>query len=188
MTVVEPSSSMVEKLREGAEQANITNLYIDKVTWEESVVDPVDLVLCAHVLYGTADIEAFVRKLDQHARKRVAILIYMESPQAQFGPLWPRVHGEGRIDLPALPELLPVLWQLGIYPDVEMFKAVSPRTVPNREAALTTLRQFLYVEPGTKKDARLETAMELLLVETPEGLAIRGAQPRRQALLHWKTQ
>ena len=84
-------------------------------------------MLCAHVVYGVADIEPFIRKLERHARERVLILSHTASPLAQVSPFWKLVHGEERTELPTLPELLPVLWEMGIFPNVQMFPKTSRR-------------------------------------------------------------
>ncbi|MFQ5933388.1 MAG: class I SAM-dependent methyltransferase [Dehalococcoidia bacterium] len=185
VTVVEPSESMAEGLREGTKEAGIDNLSIVQGSWEEVMADPADMAICAHVVYGIAEIEPFIRKLVSHARERVMILSFMESPLSQISPLWKLVHGEERIDLPALPEILNVLWEMGIYPDVEMFEAMNPRSAENRDEALKMLRKFLYVTPETEKDNILEKAMKEMVDETPDGLVLEGTRPRRQGLVSW---
>ena len=185
LTVVEPSESMVEELREGAKEAGIKNLSVVQGLWEESQVDPADKVLCAHVVYGVAEIEPFIRKLQSHARERVVLLAFMECPISRLSPFWKPVHGEERLDLPGAPELLNALWEMDIYPDLEMFEETSPEAVESREAAVELLRQFLYVKPDTEKDRRLQAALGELLVETPDGFTVRESRPRRQALIGW---
>ena len=44
----------------------------------------------------------------------------------------------------------------------------------------------MYVEPDTDADARLQQAMHELLVETPDGYAMRGIGPGRLALISWR--
>ena len=109
------------------------------------------------------------------------ILAFMESPQSQFSPFWKPEHGEERIDLPALPELLDALWEMDIYPDLEMFEATTSQTVESRETASELLRRLLYVQPDTEEDERLKIAIRELLVEGPDGFVVRGSRPRRQA-------
>ena len=185
VTVVESSASMVEALRDGAREADIDNVSAVQASWEEAKVEPADLVLCAHVVYGIVEIEPFIRRLESHARQRVLVLAFMVSPQAMFSPFWKAVRGEERIDLPAIPELLNVLWEMDIYPDLEMFEPTGPETAPSGVAALEMLRQMLYVKPDTENDRRLQKATEELTVETPEGLTTRDSRPGRQALLSW---
>ena len=186
VTVVEPSESMIEALREEAAAVGVENLSIVQGLWGEADVDRADLVLCAHVVYGLTEIEPFVRKLESSARGMVVILAFADSPLSQLSPLWEHVHGEKRIDMPALPELMEVLWEMGIYPDLEMLEETVPVGAENRDKALEMLRHFLFVKPDTDQDRRLQNVMEELLVETPAGLVVRGARPRRQGLVFWR--
>ena len=176
---------MIGVLWQGAQEVDIHNLTVIQSAWEEAQVEPSDVVLCANVLYGVEDVDPFVRNLNSHATGRVLILMYMDSPQSHHSPFWQRVHGEERITLPALRELVGVLWEMGIHPDIEMLEQRSPYVYETREDALEELRQRLYVNPGTEKDRRLEKAMDALLDRTPNGFVIRGAPPRRLGLLSW---
>jgi hypothetical protein len=105
---------------------------------------------------------------------------------APFGPFWRRVHDEERINLPALPELLPVLWELDMYLDLAMFAWPAPETVPNRAMAVALLRQILYVKPESEQDARLCAALDDLALETPGGIMLRESQPRHEGFLSWR--
>ena len=186
VTAVEPSPSMIETLQEGAHQANLSNLTTVQETWEEVEIEPADVVLCAHVLYGVEEVEPFLRKLNSHALKRVLILMFMDFPQAHLSPFWERVHREKRIQLPGLRELQGVLWEMGIYPDLEMVHTFNPHAFETWEAAQEEFRRRLYVVPGTEQDRRLEQVMGELLEKAPEGFAIRGAPLRRLGLLSWR--
>ncbi len=184
--VVEPSSAMGEVLAAEAKEARIENISIVEGLWEEVDVDPAQVVLCAGVVYGVADLEPFILKLESHAINRVLIVGCMESPQAIFSPLWEAVHEEARKNLPGIPEFLSALWELDIYPDVEMFEPTFGETCPDRETALQILRQMLYVQADTEKDQRLQAIMDQMVVQTTDGLAIKDAGPRRQVLVSWR--
>ena len=101
----------------------------------------------------------------------------MEAPLSGLSPLWQAVHEEERINLPALPELLPVLWEMGIYPNVSMMPATPPRRVPTMDAALAFARHMLRVDEGSEKDRRLAEAADRLADVTPEGVTLRRAAP-----------
>jgi SAM-dependent methyltransferase len=185
VTVVEPSESMVRALREGAEEAAVRNVRAVPSTLEEANVEPAELVICAHVVYGIEDIEPFVRKLESHGRERVAVLAYMDAPLSMVSPVWEAVYGEKRVNLPALPELVNVLWEMEIYPNAEMFAPAGQRAAPNRDTALAMLRGMLRVDEGTERDERLVVAMDELVEETEEGLVISGWRRRPQGLVWW---
>jgi cyclopropane fatty-acyl-phospholipid synthase-like methyltransferase len=186
VTVVEPSPSMRENLNRIAAEASIANITVVAKRWEEAEVNPADVVISAHVVYMIEDIQAFVVKLVEHAREQVLMPTFMRSPMARYAPIWRRVHGEDRVELPGAAEFMQVLWEMGIYPDLEMFAPEPFRALKDWQTALETLRQRLYTEPDTDADARLQQAMPELLAETPDGYVMRGIQPGRLALISWR--
>ena len=185
VNVVEPSDSMIEQLRESAMESGIENVSVTQASWEDAKVEAADVVLCAHVVYGVADIEPFVRKLEAHANSLVVLLAFIESPMNRISRFWKPVHGEERIDMPALPELVNALWEMGIYPNVQMLAPVMPDRFEDREVALTQLRNRLYVPPGSAEEARLRAAMDELLEDVDGGVMVKGIAPVRQGYLSW---
>ncbi|MGH2543088.1 MAG: class I SAM-dependent methyltransferase [Ardenticatenaceae bacterium] len=185
VTAVEPSGAMIEQMRAGMEESGINNISIVQQTWEEANVEPADVTLCAHVVYGVVDIELFLRKLTSHARRRVLLPAFTHPPIARFSPFWKPVHGEGRIEMPALKDIVEALWDMDIYPNVEMVERIEQRPFRDWDSALNQLRLRLYVMPDTEQDARLQKAMETMLEETPDGFAINGLGPRHLGLISW---
>jgi 2-polyprenyl-3-methyl-5-hydroxy-6-metoxy-1,4-benzoquinol methylase len=186
VTVVEPSPSMGETLRHLAAEAGIENLTVVARPWHEAEVEPADVVLSAHVIYSIEDIGSFVMKLAAHARQRVCMPTFMRPPRARYAPFWPWVHGEDKQELPGAAELMQVLWELGIYPNLEMYAPIPFRPFRDWQRALDALRPRLFVTPDTEQDARLQQAMRELLTETPEGYVIKGLLPGRLALISWQ--
>jgi 2-polyprenyl-3-methyl-5-hydroxy-6-metoxy-1,4-benzoquinol methylase len=186
-TVVEPSDSMLGELRESLQDAGVENLDIVHSQWEDASVDPHDLVLCAHVLYGISDIRQFVQKLHDSARKTVAVVAYVESPQAHLAALWEPVHGDERINLPAMPELVNVLWEMDIYPDVDMMPNRRRSAFETLEDALEQISRRLFIGGNPVREERLRAALPDFLEPTSEGYAIKGASPARQGIVHWRT-
>jgi 2-polyprenyl-3-methyl-5-hydroxy-6-metoxy-1,4-benzoquinol methylase len=190
VTVVDPSPSMLDALKRSADEADITNVSAVSANWEDAEVEPADIAFCANVVYGVADIEPFVRKMERHARDRVAILLFMDAPLSRMSPIWEAVHGEKRIDMPGLPELLPVLWEMGIFPSVEMMPAASggTRVMPSIDVALAIARHFLYIEAGSDKDRRLQEVAPKFVLETANGVTMKGASERPQGVVWWKSE
>ena len=163
--------------------------WLEGVGWGVALgadVAPGDVSLCSHVVYGVSDIVPFVRKMCDRTVGRVLILLYTESPMAQLSAFWRAAHREERIELPAMPELLPVLWEMGVYPDVEMMEPGGVHIFESRGEALDMLRRRIYVAPGSEEDERLARAASDLLEESAGEVVITGARPRRQALLSWR--
>src|SRR5215471_9734425 len=186
VTAVEPSPSMSETLRHLAAEAGIDNVTLVASPWDEAEVEPADVVLSAHVIYSIEDIGPFVLKLAAHARQRVCMPTFMRPPRARYNAFWPWVHGEVKQELPGAAELMQVLWELGIYPNLEMDAPIPFRPFTDWQQALDILRPRLCVTPHTEQDARLQQAMRELLMATPEGYVLKDAEPGHLALISWR--
>jgi SAM-dependent methyltransferase len=186
VTVVEPSPSMGETLRHLATETGIENITIVASPWGQAEVEPADVVLSAHVIYSIEDIGPFVTKLAAHARTKVCMPTFMRPPRDRYAPLWRWVYGEDKQELPGAAELMQVLWELDIYPNLEMYAPIPFRPFKDWQRALDTLRPRLFVTPDTEEDARLQQAMRELLIETPAGYIIKGIPPGRLAFISWR--
>ena len=185
VTVVDPSESMLEQLREAANEAGRSNVDAILSDWETADVDASDVVLCSHVVYGVADIRPFIEKLISHALHRVVLLAFVDSPQSSIAPLWEPVHGEQRINLPALPELMNVLWEMDIYPSVCMLTSTRAQSFESIEAAIDELSGRLFLGEKSHTHAILESVIEDFLERCDEGFRIVGARPVRQGVIWW---
>ncbi|MQF48872.1 class I SAM-dependent methyltransferase [SAR202 cluster bacterium AC-647-N09_OGT_505m] len=186
VVAVEPSASMGSILDEEAQRAQIGNIVLVPSSWEEAEIGAADIVLCVQVLYTVKDIVPFVRKLEAHAREKVLVVLYENPPQFQAHPLWPRVHGQKRLKLPCLRDFMQVLWEMDIYPDLEMLTPQEPRGFESRERALQQMRPRLLVAPGSHGEWRLEEALTDMLEEVDGRFKIRGVPPFRPALVSWQ--
>ena len=113
------------------------------------------------------------------------VVLFKSAPQASIYPLWKRVHGEDRLSLPALPEFLEVLSELGIDHSVEMLAPQPSRGFDSYEQALEELGRRLYLAPGSRKMAELEAILPDLLEEVEGTLVIRGSRPPEPVLVTW---
>ena len=185
VTVVDPSESMLAQLRESAAEAGSSNVEAVHSDWETADVNVADVVLCSHVVYGVADVMPFIEKLNSHALSRVVLLSFVDSPQASIAPLWEPVHGEQRINLPALPELVNVLWEMDIFPNVRMLTSTRAQSFETIEAATDELGARLFLGEDSDKRAKLDSVIEDFLVHHDDGFRIIGARPTRQGVIWW---
>ena len=185
VTVVDPSPSMLEQLEASVSEVEGTNVTGVNAEWESARVAAADLVLCSHVVYGVADIRPFLQKLYDHAKKRVVLVSFVDSPQAGVAPLWEPVYGEERVNLPALPELMDVLWEMGIYPSIRMMPPTGPHTFESVEAAVEEVSGRLFIGSDSERLERLSETIEEFLEETEDGYRIKTARPTRQGIIWW---
>ncbi len=186
VTVVEPSEGMLGQLRASVSEFNVENVNMIRSKWEEAEVAAQDFVVCSHVVYGIPQIESFVDRLQQHATRSVALLSFVEAPQAHIAGLWGPVHGEARIELPALPELVNVLWEMGIHPDITMVPGKQRRHFESTDSAMDEMMRRLFIGDNPIKEERLRAALPGFLEDTPDGYVIKGAKPAHRGIVHWR--
>ena len=186
VVAVEPSGSMVSVLQEQAGESGITNVSVVQSTWEDAEVAAGDLTICCHVVYTVRDISSFVEKLGARARKRVAVVVYNAPPQSQIYPLWKEVHGEDRLPLPSLPELLEVLEELGINPETEHLAPQQSMGFESLEQALEQLGGRLYVAAESPAAGDLRQLLPDMLEEEDGRWTIRGSEPLHQVIVSWE--
>ena len=183
---VEPSPSMCRVLREVASEFNVPNVEVIESGWLDAQAPQAELAICCHVLYVIQDIEAFVRKLEQHA-KQVLVIVYQAPPQSQIYPLWEPIHGVPRSPLPSLPEFLEVLTQLGVEPDIHVVHTERNRGFESLEAAKDQLARRLYVTPNSAEMERLEALLPDVLEEKDGGFSIKGSVNLEPRVVSWQT-
>ncbi len=135
LTSVEPSHGMGEQFLASARKADITNATLVQASWLQAEVEA-DLVISVDVVYFVREIDAFVKKLDRAASRRVAIWIWSPTPPARNVRLFELAHDVELARAPDHRELLPVLWEAGILPEVRLLP--EPFTWPERITLPTT--------------------------------------------------
>jgi 2-polyprenyl-3-methyl-5-hydroxy-6-metoxy-1,4-benzoquinol methylase len=185
VTAVEPSEAMRDQLAATAKAWDVNNVSIIASTWEQAVVEPHDLVVCAHVVYTVTGIESFVRKLSNHARKSVALISFERPATATYLPLWTRVHGEERIELPTLPQIRELLTEMGIEFVQTPLTAWAPRPFKTREQAQSECEARLFVAPRSNKAQVLSNVLDDSLIEVDGGLRLKWAESHRPLIVSW---
>ena len=177
VVAIDPSAGMLETLRELMAEHGITNVRPIEARWPiprpESGGgggEPLagDVALIAHVGYDIEAIGPFLDALEA-AAARLCVAVMMErQPASVVDPFWPRVHGETRVSLPALPEFVELLRSRGGTPTVTMTERV-PRRFDGREELEGFLRRQLWIAEGGEKEGRFRAALDELAVQAPDG-------------------
>ena len=185
VTVVDSSKSMLLELQDSCEEAKIENVSSVFGLWEDAVIDIHEGALCSHVTYGIENIGKFLENVNQYASKRVVIIAFMKSPQAHLESLWREVHEEERVHLPGVPELMDVLWQLGIAPELNIIEHLGPHIYGSEKDAISDLRRRLYVNQGTRKDKILTRVLKSDLKPKEQGMELANSDGRISCLISW---
>src|SRR5215471_1059277 len=195
----EPSVAMGAGFAVNATQAGITNARIIVGDWL-TVDPPVGAVaLVNHVTYFTREIVPFIKKLERAGRRRVLITVNSPPPPSWHRILYHLVHGEPEEVVPGHVELVNVLWELGLLPDVRvlpLYTAAPIVPAPTREAAIVGAvarfggDQWTFWPLGADLEQRLrhllETRFAELFAAGPDGFTPRWITPGREILITWQ--
>jgi 2-polyprenyl-3-methyl-5-hydroxy-6-metoxy-1,4-benzoquinol methylase len=192
VTVVDSSESMLSELNTSASGANITNVESINALWEEvpENITIHDGAIISHVTYGIEDIERFVLNANRYTAKKILVLVFMESPQTYLGNIWEMVHSEARVHLPGALQLMDVLKDFGLRPQMEILENLEPHNYQSYDEALNDLRNRLYVTTDSPKDELLKSGLRDLLVSVSPSddhlLELKGSEKRALCLIKWK--
>jgi SAM-dependent methyltransferase len=183
---VEPSEAMVAALKEDARRHAIGNIRVLREHWPLAAKPPgADVSLIAHIGYDIAQIGAFLDALEGSTR-RLCVAVMGESAVTTVATLfWHGIHGEPRVRLPGLPELLMVLLARGRLPEVRLVDRVAP-TFESVDEALAMARRQLWVREGSDKDRRLQEWLPRALHPAAGGRYAFDDRRSRIGLVTWQ--
>jgi SAM-dependent methyltransferase len=189
VVALDASPSMLESLLEIAEDYAIENIRTIQARWPPhetggSSEIEADVALIAHVGYDIESIGPFIDALEA-AADRLCVAVLMERvPAAAADPFWPLVHGETRVALPALPDLLELLTARGRRPEVSRM-AIEPRRYESREDLEGFVCRQLWIDPDGPKEARFRSALDDLVIRDGDGWAIKDRGASDVGIVTW---
>ncbi len=189
VVALDASPSMLEGLLEIAEDYAIENVRTVHGRWPPSddgalATHEADVALIAHVGYDVEDIGPFLDALES-AAARLCVAVLMERvPAAAADPFWPPVHGEARVALPALPDVVELLEARGRRLDITRI-AVEPRRFETRDGLEGFVRRQLWIDPAGPKEKRFQKALDKLGVEESGGWTIWDRGPSDVGIVTW---
>jgi SAM-dependent methyltransferase len=187
---VEPSPAMREQFAASAAEAGIANARCVDAAWPEGSESlAAGVVLTANVTYFVRDIRAFVEAMDRAARRLCAITVWSVPPPDRASAIFELVTGEPLELTPTHLDLLAVLWEMGILPDIRVlpddFRAFAT-AFDTREAAVQNALEAGSPTRSEEARARIEANFDRLFV--PEGAGYRATWARtdsREMLITW---
>jgi hypothetical protein len=195
--VVDVSQAMEEAFQECAAAAGITNARFVRADWLAAEEIHGDIAMAANVTYFVRDIMAFVRKLEAAARRRVLLTVRSVPGPNLRATLFRLVYGEEQRPAPGYRELLSVLWEMGILPDVRVLPAtqlgvgcsVDTGLPQTRDQAVEMALQGGWLRPEDRERARgmIEAHYDELFSETPAGFHPLWHPVTRELLITWET-
>ncbi len=166
ITAVEPNATMLDYLKRDAMGEELTNVSLLYTTWQDAPSDlSADIVLCSHVLYPIWDVDTFISKL--LAATRHTCYIYMRAMHfdTSTSVLWKHFHGDDRQPAPGYIHALDVLFDMGIYADVEIVRMPGVIRYSSLDVAVEELREQLILPSDEETTGQLRHLLEGWLIE-----------------------
>lgn len=159
---VEPSAGMREQFDICVAEHGIANTRALASLWPPAEPMQADLVVSADVTYFVAEIQPFLLALHHAARRRVALLTWTVPPPNVNAALFRLAFGVEEAPAPSFRELLPILWENGIIPDVRVVDEwfTWPERLPTDEASAIEFA-LAELEPRDEPAARRQVAAHL---------------------------
>jgi len=132
---VDSSPGMLAEFEACTAEAGITNARSVLADWLAAADISGDVSLASSVTYFVHDIVPCIEKMVTASRRRVIILLWSVPSPNQSAPLFRLVYGAEQAPAPGHRELLPVLWEMGLLPDV--------RVLPDAPLIPGAMRQVL---------------------------------------------
>ncbi len=193
---VEPSPGMRAEFESLVREAGIRNAQLIPADWLAVEGIQGDIAITCSVTYFVRDIVPFIEKLQAATRRRVMITVWSVPNPNQNARLFQLVYDEEQRPLPGHRELLPVLWEMGILPDVRVLPASPvvpglPRVgLPQTEEEAVQLAlqgQWLRSEDRTRARSVIQTHFHQLFAAGSEGFHPLWRQDARELLITWET-
>lgn len=185
---IDPSPGMRVMFQEAAIEAGITNTRFVPTDWLAAGGITGDVVLVSHVTYFVRDIVAFIEKSQAAARRRVVLVVASVPHPNRPADLSRLVHRQDMALVPGHRELLNVLWDMDILPEVHLLGPNFAVAAERVEAIEDQLRG-IWLSPSEQERARslIEAHFEDLFLPTPQGHVLRRAYGARDLLITWET-
>ncbi len=183
---VEPSKAMLDFLRQDAADQDLRNISFVQSTWQEAPENlQADIVICSHVVYPIRDIEPFLSKLHNAALQSCYIYARATHIDALTADLWRHFHHSERCMPPSYIHVVDVLYEMGIFANVEIVSLPPSLRYPSLDVAVTEMAEQLILPEDEKTRVELRALLEKWLVEI-NGMLVPPMQEMLCAIIWWE--
>jgi len=176
---------MLGYLRQDASERGLSNISYLQATWQDAPNDlQANIVICSHVLYPIRDIVPFLAKLQAAALHGCYLYMFATHLDALLNDLWRHFHGDERQLPPAYIHVLDVLYEMGIYANVEIVKLPSSLRYHTLDVAVNELLERLILPGDEQTRDELRGLLAGWLVEQ-DGVLIPPSQQGMVGAIVW---
>jgi SAM-dependent methyltransferase len=182
---VEPNATMLDYLRRDAAEQDFRNISYVQTTWQDAPDDlHADIVICSHVLYPIRDIVPFLTKLQAATRRTCYIYMRITQMDSLTAHLWQHFHGDERHLQPGCIHALDILYEMGIYANVEIITLPPSLRYPSIDVAVEELLEQLILPGDQHTRDELRVLVEKWLVER-DGMLVPPVEKTVSGIIWW---
>lgn len=182
---IEPAPGMVDKIRENANRAGITNFCILNSTWQdvdlESISGRYDLVISSLVLWIFRDVWHQLLRMEEASRGYCCIVANVANSNKHVEILWKRVTGcdDKWPSISEYPLIFSILHSKGRKPNVSIIEYTYERSVEDKVMHIKSL--FERRIPVTQE---MENTIREYFIELSENGKVK--EPGMSAVICWR--
>lgn len=194
---IDPSPAMGDVFEEAVRGAGIANARFVAGGWPD--VDGVegDVALVSHVTYFVPRIAPFIEKLNAATRRRVVVMTRSAAPPNQVAPMFELFRQEQFARVPGHEELLAVLGEMGIHPEMidagpASLAVTAPAAATREETAKNqvdgaTRLGWVHADEAERYRDVILAHFDELFASTEQGYRPRNTLDTRELLITWET-
>ncbi len=184
ITAVDSSPAMIDAMRENLAAAGVSNVEIVAGSWPDVQMTPHSFSFCSHGMYGSPDLPAFIRSMEQVTRRTCFLILRAPVPDGIMAQAALRIWGHP-YDSPNFQVCYNALLQMGIFANVLMADAGlwSPWKNSTLEEALVEIkRRFGLAGPSEHDEFLADLLRRELTLEDGQYVWPRSV---RSAMIYW---
>lgn len=185
VTAIEPSREMLKHLKENISKEGLTNITCINKRWEDINTEEIgthDIVIASHSL-SMSDIKDALSKMNDLAKRRVYLFTFAGN-RVNYGELWPKLYGEEYRPGPDYIYIYNVLYPMGIYANVEIYKQESMRKFSSLDDAVKYFCEIFDDVSTSRRENVLRAYLSEKLIEEDGGLCLKNES--KNAMIWWK--
>lgn len=183
VTALDPSPAMLEVLRENVAASRLENVRVVEGAWPETEVEPHDVTICSHAVYGVPDLEPFLRRMVEVTRRTCYLVLKSPDRRALMGEASLHIWGHP-FDSPCFEVAYNVLLEMDMVANVVVDPYHwDPWMHSSLDEALSEAKRRLRISGTVDHDEYLRGLLKAQLTEQDGGFV----WPRsvRSVLVYW---